>query len=98
MESIQKKPSRPASSSARDGGEGQVYGMGEMRELKVSIRSIGIYRRERTYLTYAVACQKGFTPLTILSMAVVLMATWEALSRWMAATTPQYGIFDSSIE
>jgi hypothetical protein len=55
MESIQKKPSRTASSSARDGGEGQVYGMGEMRELKVSIRSIGIYRRERTYLTYAVA-------------------------------------------
>ncbi|KAH1631358.1 hypothetical protein KXX39_001620 [Aspergillus fumigatus] len=62
MESIQKKPSRPASSSARDGGEGQVYGMGEMRELK-----------------------KGFTPLTILSMAVVLMATWEALSSTMVS-------------
>lgn len=75
MESIQKKPSRPASSSARDGGEGQVYGMGEMRELK-----------------------KGFTPLTILSMAVVLMATWEALSRWVVAATPQYELFDSSSE
>lgn len=61
-------------SSYQDEGEGVVS---EVR-LKVISR---VFVLETILLTSCPILQQNYSTLTILSMAAVLMATWEALSR-----------------